>query len=175
MNEKIDRIFLAQDALMLLRNRHKTPFSTKFYHLLIDDINTDVRGGYFSFSEIGTSEEELKQIRSSCYKIVVDHCLKSLRAGSELYVILINRLVETAREGKISLTDLGTNEEEFIEFQTKGCKVKAQAHILFLRHCLGDPVYSVACIREAASEGNFSLADIGTSEKELSSYVRKNT
>lgn len=93
--------------------------------------------------------------------------LATLRNGSAEYEYLISLIREDISKGGFSLTDFSTDEEELANLRTRGCALSARKFLGYLRN--GTELYNeyIAAVREEASKGNFSLADIGTSEAEL--------
>jgi hypothetical protein len=107
-------------------------------------------------------------------KTKVDQCqwLDFLRNGSTQYDLLIEYVRQEALKGNFSLADIGTSEEELEELRVKGCMTVAQESLGFLRNGTSQYDLFIEYVRKEARKGNFSLADIGTSEEELASFRR---
>ena len=97
--------------------------------------------------------------------------LNHLRAGTSQYDAFIGYVREEARKGNLSLADIGTSEEELEELRVKGCATAANQWLNHLRAGTSQYDAFIGYVREEARKGNLSLADIGTSEEELSSFV----
>lgn len=110
----------ALEQLGLLRD--DDPYYPALGHLL-----KVVKEGGFSLVDIGTSLEELKQLRTKCYKIDALAWLDLLRRDPSLYDVEIDFLREAVKKGRsrFSLADVGTSEEELKQLQAKGCKTIA--------------------------------------------------
>ncbi len=93
--------------------------------------------------------------------------LDYLRNGISDYDSCIRDIREEARKGGFSLADIGTNEKEIEELRVKGCKAAAHMWLDFLRHGASRYDSCICYVREEATKGNLSLADIGTNEEEL--------
>ena len=105
--------------------------------------------------------------------------LDELRRNSSIYrhERLIDSIRTKARKGDFSLTDIGTSEDELEKLLVKGSKVTARMWLDELRSDSSIERHEalIDCIREEAISGNFSLADIGTSEDELASFTQAST
>ena len=95
-----------------------------------------------------------------------------LRMGNDRCNSMIDSIRDIVREGKLSLTDIGTSEEELEQLRVKGCKVAALKWLGFLRNITGHHNSFVAFLREEVHNGSLSLADLGTSEEELASLAQ---
>jgi uncharacterized membrane protein len=104
------------------------------------------------------------------YKKEAQEWLGFLRNGTSEYDPLIGYVREEAAKGNLSLADIGTSEEELAQLRVKGCMTAAQEWLGFLRNGASDYDLLIEYVREEATKGNLSLADIGTSEEELASF-----
>ncbi len=89
-------------------------------------IREELRKGSLSFADIGTSEEELEELRVKGCKIAAQELLGFLRSGTDQYDFFIGLVREEARRGNFSLADIGTSEEELEELRAKGFEIIAQ-------------------------------------------------
>jgi len=97
--------------------------------------------------------------------------LRILRNGTDHYGF-IGYVRDEASEGGFSLEDLGTSDAELEKLRVKSCKIRAQKCLGYLRD--GNDKFGLLpdIIRAELRSGGFSLADIGTSEKELVSFAQ---
>ena len=95
-----------------------------------------------------------------------------LRRGSQQYDV-IRHVRDHAREGNFSLADIGTSEDELDDLRVKSLKMAAQSWLVILRRYDTDKYNAIKYIRDFVREGNFSLADIGTSEEEFALFANK--
>lgn len=100
--------------------------------------------------------------------------LDTLRRGTDDYMSVQRYLYRDLRKGGLSLVDIGTSEEELTELCVKGCRIRAKMWFNALRTGLGEPNAMVKLIRDDLRKGGLSLADIGTSEEELSTFLSNN-
>ncbi len=151
----------AQKCLNYLRE------GTDSYDYFLDCLRREVENGGFSLADIGTSEEELEELRVKSCKISAQRWLKDLREGTELYSSYHRFLLKRVKAGGFSLADIGTSEEELEELRVKSHKDCAQRFLNGLRE--GTEFYNsyLYFLQEEVEDGGFSFADIGTSEEEL--------
>ena len=107
-----------------------------------------------------------------CHQTDAFISLHRLRGGTILYDGLIGRVRKEAREGNFSLADIDTSEDELAQLRIRGFKISARHWLCLLREGTEICRWYIGRIRKAAREGNFSLADIGTSEDELASFTK---
>lgn len=100
--------------------------------------------------------------------------LDTLRKGTDDYVSVQRYLYREVRKGGLSLADIGTSKEELGELCAKGCRIRAKMWLNALRTGLGEPNAMSQLIHEDLRKGELSLADIGTSEEELASFLASN-
>ena len=98
--------------------------------------------------------------------------LDFLRNGADQYDSFIEYVREEALKGNLSLADIGTSEEELETLRVKGCTIAAHKWLDLLRNGTDDYDSHIEYVREEVRKGKLSLADIGTSEKELASFVK---
>lgn len=103
----------------------------------------------------------------SDHGVEVQRWLRVLRGGTEQYDSYIACIREEARDNNLSLEDIGTSEAELEELRFLGCKTAAREWLRFLRNGTRQYESFLAYFRQEVADGNFSLADFGTSEKEL--------
>ena len=101
--------------------------------------------------------------------------LESLRQGTipyDRYKWDLGRICDAVSRGIFSFADIGTSKKEIEELRIKGCQIAACGRLEHLRRGAALRSTFVDLIRREVQEGNLSLADIGTSEKELTSFLR---
>lgn len=109
------------------------------------------------------------------HKTEAEWWLRYLRQSPECYDEFVIRVRGVAEEGSLSLAEIGTSEKELEELRVKGCKIRAQERLGYLRDVnLFPPLRGpfVDYIREEIHKGGLSFADIGTSEMELASFAQ---
>lgn len=97
---------VAQEELAVLRE------GTEDYSIILRNIQVQVQKGGFTLEDIGTSEQELEELRVKCSRILAQKYLESLRLGvidPELY---IDYLETGVQRGRFTLKEMETNEEE---------------------------------------------------------------
>lgn len=134
-------------------------------------IREEVREGNLSLTDVGTSVEELKDLRIKLYRATAHMCLDRLRASDAPHDRLIDYVRGVARAGDLSFADIGTSREELAGLRLKGYKAEAREWVDHLRRGSVISCPSVDHILEYVREKNLSLADIGTSEEELSELM----
>lgn len=115
------------------------------------------------FKNIGTSKTRVKMMANEQAKSDARDCLKDLRRGESKYEEQIKWMREFLAKRKLPLESIGTSEQEIAVLKQKGVKtlIKEARERGFL---LDDEEKR---IRKTAREGKFSLADIGSNEKEV--------
>ena len=96
----------AQNCLEDLRS------GTEYYKSSLEDLHSDLRDGGLTLKDIGTSEEELENLRVKGCKISAQNWLKDLRSGTDLYESFLECLRSDLQNGGFTLEDIGTSEEE---------------------------------------------------------------
>jgi len=143
---------------------------TDQYDSMIGYVREDVRKGNLSLADIGTSEEDLEQIRVNCCKITAKKWLDILRRRTTEYDLAISCVLDNARKGNLSLADIGASEKGLEQLRVKNCEFTARKWLGFLRDGSDQCELKIECILENVRKGGFSLASIGTSEEELESF-----
>jgi len=87
------------------------------YDTYIRYVREEVRKGGFTLEDIGTSEEELEELRVMGCKVSARKYLDYLRKGSDQYDTYIRYVREEVRKGGFTLEDIGTSEEELESFK----------------------------------------------------------
>lgn len=105
------------------------------------------------------------------HKVDAEKLLELLRKGNTLYNEAINYLQERALKGNFSLADIGTSKEEVEQLRINASITIAKDWLDAIRKGTTQLSHDLATeyVRETARNANLSLADIGTSEEELSS------
>lgn len=85
---------------------------TDQYDACIRFIHEDARKGNFSLLSIGTSEEELEELRVKGCEIAARKWLGYLRNDTKYHHLFIECFREEVRKGNFSLLSIGTSEEE---------------------------------------------------------------
>ena len=107
-------------------------------------------------------------------KIAVRKDLESLRRGTvpyDWYEFVLGRICDAVDRKVVSLDDIGTSEKELEDLRIEGCRIVACQWLERLRKGATLRSTFIGLVRGAASRGDLSLADIGTSEKELASFL----
>ena len=97
---------------------------TSEYETVLGHLRGEVRKGNLLLADIGTSEEELKQLRVKGCKVSAQKWLSYLRQGNGSYEECINLLRIEVRKGNLLLADIGTSEEELKQLRVKGMAEK---------------------------------------------------
>lgn len=93
--------------------------------------------------------------------------LHQLRRGTPDYEDQLRLLRYSMIDGELSLSDIGTNEEELEKLRIKGCKKAAEESLNCLQEGTYQYDYWLEHLQKELKAGGLSLADIGTNEKEL--------
>ncbi len=126
-----------------------------------------IRKANFTLADIGTSEEELEQLRIKGCKTAAQTCLDDLREGSIEYRLHLSKFRELVRQGGLTLAEFPTSEVELESLRIKGCKTSATYFLEKLRPGVNSWWLFLSCLRRECTEGRFTFAVIGTSEEEL--------
>lgn len=94
-------------------------------------------------------------------------CLNILRTNTEMYAFYLARLKDAITEGNLTLTQIGTSEDELVGLEVEGCRAAAIMHLGYLREATSSFDYFLARIYEELNYSGLSLGDIGTSVDEL--------
>lgn len=108
----------AQEWLNYLRD------GTDMYDSFIGHLRKEIDRGNLSLADIGTSEEELEQLRVKGCKVSAQNWLSYLRDGVDAYDFFVGRLRKEVSKGNLSLADIGTSEEELEQLRVKGMAEK---------------------------------------------------
>lgn len=96
------------------------------------------------------------------------HWLVLLRRGVENFELILGYLRDEVERGGFALADIGASEEELLGFKVNGHKIVAQKWLDRLRKGTDEhPLRVVGYLSRQVKMGGFSLADIGTSKKEI--------
>jgi hypothetical protein len=136
-------------------------------------VREEVRNAGLTLADVGTSEEELKQLWVKGSKVAANAWLSRLRAGTDQYEPFIAYLRDEIRNGGLTLADIGTSETELNQLQRKGAAKAAQKWLSYLRQDTEYYKSFTAYVREEGQNAGLTLADIGTSEEELTQLQRK--
>lgn len=115
-------------------------------------------------------EKEARKVMIQHNKALAEQYLGQLRSGSGQYDWLIRNLRKEMEEGSLSLKDVGTNNEELRKFQVAECKRLATMFLTRLRQGINDHGEHDSYrrfLKEELGKGDLSLANVGTSSKEL--------
>ncbi|GEM_PF-2381148 len=124
------------------------------------------------YSDIGTSEEELRTLEVKNLRIRAGKNLEILRKVPTEPSIFLVPLRRILNEGGFSLADIGTNEDELRELEIKGLMKSARGYLKALRddqieHSIWIDRNRLNNLRRCVEEGGFTFADIDTDEDEL--------
>ncbi|MDD4062374.1 MAG: hypothetical protein PHV25_01145 [Candidatus Pacebacteria bacterium] len=133
----------------------------------ITKIRVGVQEGDFTLRDIGTTEEELEQFWVNGCKISARECLNILRQGTEYYDINLRYLRSDVEDGKFSLGDIETTEEELEELRIRCARSLAHRYLELLRLEIPEPEFYFKFLNLGVENGDFTLGDIGTTEEEL--------
>ncbi len=144
-----------------------------------DEDDTDVRIGeikrvamLIGLNSIGTSEQELGELLNKHYKRTAIRALSNLRRGVGVIDVSLIRLM--VYNGSFELADIGTSEQELKEISLLYYKNMAKEALLRLRGGCENKKDTIRMVTFMTSVGGFELADIGTSEEELRSFLDVN-
>ena len=127
-------------------------------------------------SDLGTSEEELEELKKKSAKIEAKYWLKFAREGKNDDVL---DYIQWAREylvkAGIKPEEIGTSEKELIELEKKGYKYKAKYWLDRTREFSKkeDVEDKIRFLRDYLAKAELKLEDIGTSEEELESLKKE--
>ena len=99
--------------------------------------------------------------------------LENLRRGNSQYSSIISYVRNTVSKIGLSLADIGTSEEEFVRLKRKGQIIMANywleqlPNTIKYSHCIA----LVGYICDEIIEGDLSFVEVGTSVKELVSFI----
>ena len=148
---------------------------TSHYRSFITRIKKDVKLGGLTLGDIGTSEEELEQLRILGCKCTAQIHLDHLRLGSTQYEKHLRELLAELRKGKLQLDSIGTSIEELEQLRTLGCTKSSRRWLKLLRNCSRCPANQRILFRKRlyAELKTCKLLpeDIGTSNNELDFLV----
>lgn len=152
----------AQARTTVARLREKPDF------FWIGSLRDKVKAGVFSLSDIGTSEEELEQLLERARMDAALYWLTQLR--KEPSNSAIHHVREALTKSGLSLTDIGTSEEELEQLRVKGCMDSALYWLTQLRK---DPVdnWNQRFMQDSLKQGGFSIADMDMSAEEIETIV----
>ncbi len=141
-----------------------------------DEDDTDVRIGeikrvamLIGLNSIGTSEKELGELLKKYHRRTAIKALSNLRRGVGVTDMSLIRLM--VYNGSLELSDIGTSEQELQEIFVLYYKNMAKEALLRLRGGCENKKDTIRVITFMTSVGVFKLADIGTSEEELRSFL----
>jgi hypothetical protein len=137
------------------------------YEICLGFLLEEAQKGGLTLEDIGTSKEELEQLRIKGCKAEARRWLEYLRSGTGHYDTFLKYLREEVQRGGLTLEDVGTSEEELEQLRIKYFKANAQYWLEYLRSGTGHYDLSLKYLREEVQKGGLTLEDIGTSEKEL--------
>lgn len=121
-------------------------------------------------SDLGTSEEELEELKRKVAKIKAKYWLKSARERKNDSVLsYVQWIKECLIKAGVKPEEVGTSEKELIELQKKGHKCKAEYWLNSARKSSEkrDVEDIVKYLRGDLIKAGLGLESIGTSEKEL--------
>ena len=102
---------LAQELLESLRS------GIDRYESFLKCLRKEVQKGGLTLEDIGTSEEELEELRVKNCKALAQECLDFLRSGADNYESFLEYLRKEVQKGGFTLEDIGTSEEELEELR----------------------------------------------------------
>jgi len=137
----------------------------------LTDLREVITKGNLTLADIGTSEDELRELWVKCCKFSAQRWLDHLRNETVNYEYCLDCLRKEIAKGVITLEDIGTSEEELGELWVKCCKFSAQCCLEDLRYGTVEYEACLNHLREAVAKGVITLEDIGTSEEEIASFV----
>ena len=106
-----NHILNAHKLLALLRD------GTSMYESFICYVREEAKNGNLTLEQVGTSEEELAQLKVKGCKTAAHKWLVLLRDGNIQYESYIYYVREEAKNGKLTLEQVGTSEEELTSFK----------------------------------------------------------
>jgi hypothetical protein len=100
-------------------------------------------------------------------------CLKLLRRGTREFGGFLRTMKECLRAENITLTDIGTSEEELARLKLLSHKICALDHFNTLRCGAASPEMEVQLLRGHLAAAGLNLQDIGTNEEELTTLSER--
>lgn len=121
-----------------------------------------------SLVDLGTFEEELKNLRFKCCVYSSENFLKRLSLADYEFEFLIKCMKEGLSSCNLSLENIGTSEDEIEKLRVEACKRSAQRILSHLRNCStnNNDLY-VRCLLEYLCKGGLSPEDVQTNDEEL--------
>ncbi len=121
-----------------------------------------------TLAELGTNEQELKELKILGFKVSAEGWLKRIAEGDyKMYFVLINYVREQVIAFGLTLADIDTTEEKLAELIVFAAKKEASSWLRYLRESSARNEYFTKNLRINVEIGGFALEDIGTDEKEL--------
>lgn len=136
-------------------------------------LRAELKKGDLLPSDIGTTEEELQEYWVKDCKIAIQQVLEKLRKGTSIYEFYLKLLRLGLEQGGLSLSDVGTSEEELEALRVKGCKIAARGALKNLRSGTDDYRFNLNRLRRELEKGGLVLSDIGTTEEELARLAER--
>lgn len=123
--------------------------------------------GNLTLSDIGSSEEELEELRIEFY---LREAIRGLSMLRDLTACNRDVIIIPLEEAGKTLADIGTSELELRQLDVAYCRQAADKLLQEVRH-KGEPppikLQRLAGVRYFVTRGGIPLGDIGTSEEEL--------
>lgn len=145
----------------------------------IRNIRSSLSYANLNLEDIGTSEEEIGELRINSCRFVANSELKKLREGTTGYRDSIESILLQISNGNFLLKDIGTNEEQLEELRIKNCKFAAHEYLERLRKGEDLEKYGLYkyyeilnLFRSEIFDGNFELQNFNTSEEEIISFLK---
>lgn len=156
-----------KNSLRYLRN------GAESYEIQLSSLREKIRTRGYSYASIGTSEKEIESLRILGAKMCARMWLFNLRKGSDRYEHSLFNLREEVRKGNFTLMKIGTSEDELKRLRILGAKTAAKKWLSYLRRGSARSEHFATYIRKEARKGGLTLAEVGTTEDELSSFEKK--
>ena len=125
-----------------------------------------------SLADIGSSEEELEELKKNCQKMYAQKLVDSLRQDMEGYKVLVVSVVHETRSFSQAMINFNDSKNRVSQSWINEHKEAVAKLLSNLMATKNDYYNHLEQLRNTLHERNLSLSECGTSEDELASFSK---
>jgi soluble cytochrome b562 len=148
----------------------KFAYTTDEAHRCIEEMDVHLKQGYWTLDDIGTRADKLETVMSNYHKSKARSLLQFACTTGKA-PDCIEDMRKHLRQGFWTLADIGTSEDKLKTVVRNYHKREAKKWLDSARG-VGLAPACIEHMREHLKQGNWTLADIGTSEDDLKTVIR---
>lgn len=147
-------------------------FTLNEWFVSLDNLRDELRKGNLTLTDIKVSETQIEKLQTKAVKTHFEREIASLRQGVD-YKLIVGRIRADLKKYNLTLSDIGTSEEELQSLGVRHYRAEAEAWVNYVKNGLANDDSEVDQIYRYIGTTNLTLADLGINEEELQKFRRE--